>query len=579
MDNEPVVNERRQRVVVFAAIGLLLLITVPLANILNIWIDEAYTLHTTSGSLASTIKTAREFEMQPAVYFAELWAWRQMSDSITLARLNSVFAAAIAVWFVYLAARRWLKGVPPAYAAALYAVNAYVLWAAVEIRPYSLVQVCCALLLVLFYDGFYEEKQKRSAQILYAIVALTSLYIYYFLGFMLVAMTAPLLIERRWKRLAIYVAWMAGVGVLFLPEVLFVANHVETVVAIKDAQTSILRATEYVAGHVFSLPFGLPPLPKLVRWGIGLTMAIIVAVSLVLLHKRISPQTRALWAVLAALGVCYGVVVHSVMREDDLTQRHLMIMIIPSTLALLSIIGMYTARTWRLAITAFAVLWVAFNGYATWWMFHPLAKQGDYKRVAKYLEEHQEPGEPVAVATSHAALPFRAYYRGSGEIFPLPFEDTYDQYVIERWRFESPEHVRACLHPAIAKDGTLWLFTDRGEEAEYFGISLNFRFLEQVLREDFDLVSEKDFFNAKVREFRQKPHAQTPAAMTSTPVSASPTADVTASTAREGVQGPPPGSRHGPPPPPRDSGAATGVFGAPSGSSGLAGSGPGVRVR
>ncbi len=577
MDNQPVVDGRRQRAVVFAAIGLLLLITVPLANILNIWIDEGYTLHTTSGSLASTIKSAREFEMQPAVYFAELWAWRQMSDSITLARLNSVFAAAAAVWFVYLAARRWLKGVPPAYAAALYAINAYVLWAAVEIRPYSLVQVCCALLLVLFYDGFYQEKPKRSARILYALVALTSLYIYYFLGFMLVAMTAPLLVEQRWKRLAVYVAWMAGVGVLFLPEVLFVANHVETVVAIKGAQTSIMRATEYVAGHVFSLPFGLPPLPKLVRWTIGLSMAIVTASSLVLLRKRISPETRALWAGLVALGVCYGVVVRSVMREDDLTQRHLMIMIIPSMLALLSVVGMYTARTWRVAMLGFAALWVAFNGYAAWWMFHPMAKQGDYKRVAKYLEEHQEPGEPVAVATSHAALPFRAYYRGTGEIYPLPFEDTYDQYVIERWRFESPEHVRACLRPAISQDGTLWLFTDRGEEAEYFGVSLNFAFLEQVLREDFDLVSEKDFFNAKVREFQLKPHVQTPAEMTSTPASTPSAAEVTASTAREGAQGLPP-SRRGPPPP-RDNGAANGVFGAPSGGGGLPGPGPGGRNR
>jgi len=571
---------RNERALVFLVIGLQLCITVPLANLLNIWIDEAYTLHTTSGDFAFAMKSAREFEMQPPVYFVELWSWRQLSDSITLARLNSVIAAAAAVWFVYLAARRWLKGVPPVYVAGLYAINAYLLWAAVEIRPYSLVQMFCALLFVLFYDAFYTEKPKRSAQVLYALTALTALYTYYFLGFVLVAMAGALLIEGRWKRLGSYVAWMAGVGVLFVPELLFVSGHVQTVAAVKGAPTGILRAIEYVAGHVFSLPFGLPPLPKFVRWAIGLLLAVTVGVSLYVLRKRAAAETRALWAILAILGACYGVVVRSVMREDDLTERHLMIMIIPSALALLSVTGLYAARSRRLAITAFATLWVAFNGYAVYWMFNPLAKSGDYKRVAEYLEQEQRPGDAIAIATSHAALPFRHYYRGSGAVYPLPFEDNYDRYVIERWQFQSPEHVRACLLPAVSEDGILWLFTDRGADAAYFGVDLNFEFLEAVLLKDYELLSERDFFNAKVRQFRARPSARGQVEMTNSPTRAEPDAVVTGTSALDsttvstvGTQVPPAPRRGGSPV--RDASTAS-VFGSPPAANGaLTPNGPG----
>lgn len=570
IDNQLATRGRNERALVFLIIGVQLCITVPLANLLNIWIDEAYTLFTTSGSFMSTMKGAREFEMQPPVYFAELWMWRQLSESITLARLNSVIAAAAAVWFVYLAARRWIKNVPPVYVAGLYAVNAYLLWAAVEIRPYSFVQLFCALLLVLFYDGFYAEKPKRVSQVLYAVTALTALYTYYFLGFVLVAMAASLLIDRRWKRLGVYVAWMAGVGAFFIPELLYVRGHVETVAAIKEAPTGILRAAEYVAGHVFSLPFALPPLPKTVRWVVGTLLALVVALSLFVMRKRATPETRALWAILLVLGTCYGVVVRSIMREDDLTERHLMIMIIPSALALFSVTGLYAARTRRLVIAGFATLWIGFNAYAVYWMFNPMAKSGDYKRVAAYLEEHQRPGAAIAIATSHAALPFRHYYRGSGMVYPLPFEDNYDRYVIERWQFQSPEHVRASIAPAVSKDGILWLFTDRGADAAYFGVDLNFEYLEEVLAEDFDLVSEQNFFNAKVRQFRVHTKADYPAEMTSTPSTAQPSGGVSEATMREGAAvsatTPPAPTRRGGPPPVRDA-ATTGVFGsAPAGA-------------
>lgn len=557
---------RGERPLIAVVLGLLLCVTVPLGYWLNIWIDEGYSLHTTSGTFAFAMKSAREFEMQPPMYFVELWLWRQLSDSIFLARLSSIFAAAGAVWCVYLAAKRWLTAVSPVLVAGLYSANVYALWAAVEIRPYSLVQFFTAALLVLFYDAFYTPTPSRAKQVVYAVLALIALYTYYFLGFVLLAMAAPLLIERRWSRLALYVGWMAGVGVLFIPEVLYVYEHMESVVSVKGHRTSFPRAVEYVTGNVFSLPFGLPPLPATIRWSVGLFLAFGATASVVALRKRVSRETLALWSVLAVLGACYGVVVKSVMREEDLTIRHLMIMIIPSLLVLLSIVAMYSAQNRRRILIGFCMLWFAFNGYAVYWMFSPMAKSGDYRRVATYLAEHQRPGDGVAVATSHAALPLRHYYKGSGKIYPLPFEDNYDRYVIERWQFTSAEHARESMMPAVSADGVLWLFTDRGPESEYFGVNLNFKYLEEVLSRDFDLLDEHDFFNGRVRKFQLRPQASRSQETTSFGIT-SETGEGTAASARSlpAPQGPGSFPPHGGRTPRRES---TGTFGSPPTSGG-----------
>jgi hypothetical protein len=53
---------------------------------LNIWVDEAYTLDTTSAkySLSKVIYQSYNFESQPPLYFILLWLWRSLPVFIHL---------------------------------------------------------------------------------------------------------------------------------------------------------------------------------------------------------------------------------------------------------------------------------------------------------------------------------------------------------------------------------------------------------------------------------------------------------------------------------------------------------------
>ncbi len=71
------------------ALGANLLVTLPLAWLLNIWQDEAYTLQTTSNGVAYAFHQALSFEQNAPLYFVLISLWRSLGDGIFYLRLFS----------------------------------------------------------------------------------------------------------------------------------------------------------------------------------------------------------------------------------------------------------------------------------------------------------------------------------------------------------------------------------------------------------------------------------------------------------------------------------------------------------
>ena len=61
-----------QRLPLALVVLLHLALVIPLAAILNIWIDEAYTLQSTGAGLAHAVQRALNFELQPPLYYVAL---------------------------------------------------------------------------------------------------------------------------------------------------------------------------------------------------------------------------------------------------------------------------------------------------------------------------------------------------------------------------------------------------------------------------------------------------------------------------------------------------------------------------
>src|SRR5256885_4076082 len=101
-------HNRRASVVIISLLILLnVCLTLFLAFKLNVWVDEAFTLHTTAQGVRYAFNQALQFELQPPLYFVMLGAWRKLDGSIFFARLFSVICVALALVVVADLARKF----------------------------------------------------------------------------------------------------------------------------------------------------------------------------------------------------------------------------------------------------------------------------------------------------------------------------------------------------------------------------------------------------------------------------------------------------------------------------------------
>ena len=172
----------------WAGMAMVVLVSLPLALFLNVWLDESFTIHTTgSGPLYAYLQSVN-FEIQPPLYFVLESIWRLLNESsIFYARLPSIIFAALAVGVIVVTASKLAPRIHPIVVAAVTALNPIVIWAAVEMRVYALVFLVGSVLMWTFFEGFCNKeataKQLRSARIMYAVFALIGLYTQYYVGF------------------------------------------------------------------------------------------------------------------------------------------------------------------------------------------------------------------------------------------------------------------------------------------------------------------------------------------------------------------------------------------------------------
>src|ERR1035437_10065572 len=138
---------------------------------LNISIDEAYSLHTTSNNLATVIKQAYDFEGQPPFYFLLLAIWRHVNSGIFFARLLSLVFIGFSGYFF--------------------------------------------LRLVRLVSG--RESSRWMLVILFLIISLIGLYTQYFFILEISALAFSLLVFKCWKIFFKFCLYLLPLLVLFIP--------------------------------------------------------------------------------------------------------------------------------------------------------------------------------------------------------------------------------------------------------------------------------------------------------------------------------------------------------------------------
>jgi uncharacterized membrane protein len=284
-----------------------LLITLPLAWKLNLWLDEAWSLKTTA-NLATVWNEAIFSELQAPIYFLLLAVWRTFNDSVFFARLFSIICTVAAIFVFDKLARRILPETLGKFATAFFAVHPYLIFVALEVRLYALAVLISALLMFFWHSGYAVEENKR-ARIRYAVVSILGLYTYYYLGFLLVANAVALLILRRWQALKSYLLQMAIVAVGIVPLIFIIRQQFSTDSNYARVAPSVVEGVRVLWHHFlnFILPADWQAMAVVRLWLARLALLILLFLLVKTKARILSKTTVSLGTIVAVFSAFFFV--------------------------------------------------------------------------------------------------------------------------------------------------------------------------------------------------------------------------------------------------------------------------------
>lgn len=480
-----------------------LAIAIPLAWSLNLWIDEAWTMQTTARGVRLALTEAVSGERQAPLYFLLLAVWRLFDDSLFFARLFSILCTAASVFVFERICDRIFSGKEKPIFLAFFALHPYLIWAALEARGYAMAILLSSLLALFWLDGYAGEKQNAKKQIFYLVVAVAALYTNYYLGFLLVANAVALVFLRRWSALKNYLLQMAAVGAAVAPLILIVLQQfsVRDVYYRPTPSPKEGLKTVWEILNNFVLPADTELSSKIRAWVVRLGVLAAVFVLLKSRLRRLSPLSLAFAAMIGVVSL-FLLAIYYRLGIDYVQMRHAAILFLPAILFFCSILkdAIGDSRVWILIAAILAV----FSTTAIVNRYAPLTKRGDAERIARFIEQNEQPNQPIAVFKVYNVLPLNYYYRGVNQFVPKPETITYD------WNAEAPPDSAAAWRRQInfiisqipPEHQKLWLVTEDFCDAPETAVQC--QPLEDFLREHYVVERTEFFFHRKLRLLRRK---------------------------------------------------------------------------
>jgi hypothetical protein len=475
-----------------AAAAVNLAVTVPLAALLNIWQDEAYTLHTIGRGAGYAFAEAIGFEQNAPLYFVLMTVWRHFGHGVFQLRLFSVLCIAVTVLLTPAIARRYVPQINPLLPAAVVACNPFMVWAAVEMRVYAMIVLVSALLLLTFHDAFVKKPPSAASAAAYAACVAVALYTQYYMAFLIAAQGISAAIYYRRSLLRFALAGAAG-ALAFVPMLAIIPAQVQN---FKDgfASPSLVRALVGLVGILLRYVLPLPVAHSKIFYALivaGVAVALLVA-----RRKRGGSGSPAVLVTTAGAVALFAVGTYA--SGVHVLDRHAASLYLPATIGVFALFaylpGPLARRLtlgWTCAIALLSVLTLART-------YQALAKPGDWPRVAAYLQAHETGGQPIAVFEAENALPLSFYYRGSNRVVPIPNGIDFRRYRVSRFVV----HDEAELTGALPRQRWLWLVTAGACTSAnvQFGCVTLERFVSQCYR----VRSDVEFFGSEVRELEQR---------------------------------------------------------------------------
>ncbi len=481
---------RRPSVAVIA-VSLNLLLTLPLAAVLNLWQDEAYTLQSTAHGVGYAFHEALAFEQNAPLYFVLMVFWRHLSENLFFLRLSSILCGAATVALIPALVKRYIPKGNLGFVTLAVAWNPFLIWAAVELRVYALVILLSALLMLLFFDGFLADRRSTRAAVLYALCIAVALYTQYYLAFLVAAQGAAMLLYRRsaWRP---FFASAFAAAILFVPMLIIVPSQVANFRGAFAPPPSVFHSAAILASILwrYVLPLGVPHATVLY------IVLSVMAVGAGIAGRRFfhasgsAPVVVMLMvAVLIFAAGAYAGGVH-------ILNRHAASLFVPVMLAVFAAFTFLRSPLDRRAASIWFALAMIVSVASLIQTYYALAKPGDWIRSTSYLSAREAPGEPILIFQAENALPFAYYYHGPNRVIAVPEGVDFSRYDVTRFVVKS----NAQLQAVFPKAKHLWLIT--AGECVAANISFGCGAVERYVASNYKVESDRAFFGSRVRLIR-----------------------------------------------------------------------------
>ncbi|HSK73597.1 MAG TPA: glycosyltransferase family 39 protein [Pyrinomonadaceae bacterium] len=505
------INEKK---ILFLLLSLHLVITLPLAFFLNVWADEASTLATTEYGFLQTFQTVHN-EKQAPLYFLLVGLWRELNGSIFFARLFSIICSLLAIKVFFDLARKFFNEKAAIFVTAAFALHPFLIWASLEIRVYSLVVLLSVLLLKFFYEGYREEnpakaqRTQRKAQVYFVLTSIFSLYANYYLGFLLVGCFAAHLVLKRWKEARSYFLQMLVVGVAILPLIWIIKSQFAVRAATFQAEKSLLEGVRILWHHflTFVLPTEIYPTDTASYFSIFrlwfARLAVLAIIFLLIKNKgKIADEKIFVFGTISSVIGLFFLIAYLLLGSEFIAIRHAAVLFAPVILLVAGVLIEIRPRKNNLEFIyagILAALLAIFFSYSIFALYPNLAKRGDWRRVAAFIEQNEKANQPIVVFQAYDVLPFRFHYQGINKILP-------DERILE-WSLEdefgSPNSFSKQIEFVISEippeAREIWLATDEScQKTE------GCRDLENFVQTNYTIEQTQDFYVERIRLLRKR---------------------------------------------------------------------------
>ncbi|HEY45291.1 MAG TPA: hypothetical protein G4O14_00755 [Anaerolineae bacterium] len=219
------------RVLVFLLLPLSLILRIPKLQTRPLWYDEAFSIFLSRQSLGDIIEGTAADTMPPLYYFL-LKGWMFLCSQVWFLRtLGIVFSLGIVV-LVYIATSRWFTQRAGFWAALFTAVSPLQIYHAQEIRMYALLAFALFAYFIFFLRLWDERGTDRvpwSNWIGLVLCGTAAMYSHNLAVFSIIAPNILLIFRREWRFLCRLVIAQIGIGVLWLPWLVFVPMQIEKI--------------------------------------------------------------------------------------------------------------------------------------------------------------------------------------------------------------------------------------------------------------------------------------------------------------------------------------------------------------